>query len=117
MSIAETLQKIFDQHPAPWHTGKGHESNHIEDANNNYIFDVSSAHLNYDEDKALASHICACINAMKGIHDPETWMKTTQEILAGNLKTQANWSKVIAEQRSHIEMLHSELEKSKGGKS
>jgi hypothetical protein len=101
--------------PEPWISKNILGFTDVYSADNNLLCAVypCEEHL-LDVRNANAARIAACVNAMQGIDDPETWMKTTKEILDSNLKLQANWSKVIDEQRGHIDMLHQELEKLKG---
>lgn len=83
-----------------------------EDANHEQLIAILSP-LECSPGKATCNantaRIVACVNAMAGIEDPETWMKTTKEVMEGNLKLQASWSNVIEQLRQDREELLSAL--------
>lgn len=93
--------------PEPWEVIN---SRNITASDYKFVATTGRA-LNHETptDKANAARIVACVNAMAGIEDPETWMKTTKEVMEGNLKLQANWSNVIEQLRQDREELLSAL--------
>lgn len=95
----------------PWEVeGQFYDAHRIVDTNG-----VPICQLWYKDESPMpnqesnAARIVACVNAMAGIDDPETWMKTTKEVLEGNLKLQANWSNVIEQLRQDSDELLSAL--------
>lgn len=74
--------------PEPWRENSQGDTEYIYSERHGAIATIPHDGLNRDEHKANAARIVACVNAMKGISDPEAFVRRAIE-LANTCKEQA----------------------------